>query len=77
MPEGLWQPSAGQSSGRARDIEVRERQAIFQTLTSAEECSRQNIARKLGFPERTLNRHLFKRGTSFEAVRDSVRRNLA
>lgn len=62
---------------RARDIDVRVRQAIFQALTSAEECSRQNIARKLGFQERTLNRHLFKKGTSFEAIRDSVRRNLA
>lgn len=62
---------------RDKDIDARVRQAIFQALTRSEECSRQNIASRLGFQVRTLNRHLFKKGTSFEAIRDDVRRNLA
>ena len=63
----------------ARDweIDARVRQAIFRSLTRSEECNRQNIARILGFQERTLNRHLYKKGTSFEAIRDEVRRDLA
>lgn len=62
---------------RGKDVGSRVRHAIFQALTRSEDCSRQNIARRLGFQERTLNRHLFKMGTSFEAIRDDVRRNLA
>lgn len=62
---------------RERDIETKVRQAIFQALTRSDECSRHNIARLLGFQERTLNRHLYKKGTSFEAIRDEVRRDLA
>ena len=62
---------------RDRDIDARVREAIFRALTHSEECSRHHIASRLGFQERTLNRHLFKKGTSFEAIRDEVRRNLA
>ena len=53
------------------------RQAVFRVLTRSGDCTRQNVARVLGFQERTLNRHLSKRGTSFEAIRDEVRRDLA
>lgn len=62
---------------REREIDAQVGQAIFQALTRSEECNRQNIAQKLGFHERTLNRHLYKKRTSFEAIRDEVRRNLA
>ncbi|MCX7863971.1 MAG: AraC family transcriptional regulator, partial [Novosphingobium sp.] len=60
-----------------KDIDIRVRQAVFRLLTSSENCTRENIARQLGLQERTLNRRLSKRGTSFEAIRDEVRRNLA
>ncbi len=62
---------------RDKEIDVRVRLAIMRALTRSEECNRHNIARMLGFQERTLNRHLFKKGTSFEAIRDEVRRDLA
>ncbi len=62
---------------REKEIDAQVRQAVFQALTRSEECNRQFIARRLGFQERTLNRHLHKKGTSFEAIRDEVRRNLA
>ncbi len=71
------QLAAARFPARDRDIEARVRQAIFKALTHSEECSRHNIAARLGFQERTLNRHLFKKRTSFEAIRDEVRRNLA
>lgn len=71
------QLAAERFPARDRDIEARVRQAVFRALTHSEECSRHNIAALLGFQERTLNRHLFKKGTSFEAIRDEVRRNLA
>ncbi|MDG2004440.1 MAG: AraC family transcriptional regulator ligand-binding domain-containing protein [Novosphingobium sp.] len=60
-----------------KDIDIKVRQAVFRLLTSSEICTRENIARQLGLQERTLNRRLSKRGTSFEAIRDEVRRNLA
>lgn len=60
-----------------KDIDIKVRQAVFRLLTSSENCTRENIARLLGLQERTLNRRLSKRGTSFEAIRDEVRRNLA
>ena len=62
---------------RGQEIDVRVRLAIIRALTRSEDCNRHNIARMLGFQERTLNRHLFKKGTSFEAIRDEVRRDLA
>lgn len=62
---------------RDKDIVARVSQAIFQSLTRWEVCNRQNIARRLGFQERTLNRHLHRKGTTFEAIRDELRRNLA
>jgi AraC-like DNA-binding protein len=62
---------------REQEIDVRVRLAILRALTRSEDCNRHNISRLLGFQERTLNRHLYKKGTSFEAIRDEVRRNLA
>lgn len=62
---------------RNQEIDVRVRLAIIRALTRSEDCNRHNIARMLGFQERTLNRHLYKKGTSFEAIRDEVRRDLA
>jgi AraC-like DNA-binding protein len=62
---------------RDQEIDVRVRLAILRALTRSEDCNRHNIARLLGFQERTLNRHLYKKGTSFESIRDEVRRNLA
>lgn len=62
---------------RDREIDARVRQAIFRALTNSEKCDRHSVARMLGFQERTLNRHLHKKGTSFEAIRDEVRRDLA
>lgn len=62
---------------RHAEIDLRVRQTIFRILTQADDCNRQNIAQHLGFQERTLNRRLAKRGTSFEAIRDEVRRDLA
>jgi AraC-like DNA-binding protein len=62
---------------RHADIALRVRQTVFRVLGQAEDCTRRNVARHLGFQERTLNRRLSKRGTSFEAIRDEVRRDLA
>ncbi len=62
---------------RRKGIDLMVRQMIFRVLAQSETCTRQNIAHLLGFRERTLNRHLSKTGTSFETIRDEVRRNLA
>ena len=62
---------------RRNEVDMQVRQAVFRVLTRSGDCTRQNVARVLGFQERTLNRHLSKRGTSFEAIRDEVRRDLA
>ena len=58
-------------------VDRQVRQMIYRVLAESGECTRQNIAQMLGFQERTLNRHLFRRGTSFEAIRDNVKKNLA
>jgi AraC-like DNA-binding protein len=60
-----------------KDIDILVRQMVFRVLAQADDCTRQNVARLLGFQERTLNRRLSKKGTSFEAIRDEVRRDLA
>ncbi|MCB2061325.1 MAG: AraC family transcriptional regulator ligand-binding domain-containing protein [Novosphingobium sp.] len=60
-----------------KDIDIKVRQAVFRTLTSSEHCTRRNIAGLLRIQERTLNRQLSRKGTSFETIRDEVRRNLA
>lgn len=62
---------------RHTDIDLRVRQVVFRTLARSDECTRQNVAGHLGLQERTLNRRLAKQGTSFEAIRDEVRRDLA
>lgn len=62
---------------RSKGVEIKVRQAVFRMLTLSENCTRKNIAGSLGLQERTLNRRLSKKGTSFEAIRDEVRRDLA
>jgi AraC-like DNA-binding protein len=62
---------------RRKEIEMRVWQAVFRTLTSCERCTRLNVARLVGLEERTLNRHLSQKGTSFESIRDEVRKSLA
>jgi AraC-like DNA-binding protein len=58
------------------EIEMQVREAIRASL--AEGLSgREDVARRLGFSVRTLNRRLGEQGKSFETVRDEVRRNLA
>jgi AraC-like DNA-binding protein len=56
------------------DRQVRE--LICRTLTESD-CTRERVATLLGVTERTLNRRLSKLGTTFEAIRDAVRRDLA
>jgi len=68
---------AEQFPGCWRDIRVKVRQAVHRLLADAEYCTRRNIARQLRMQERTLNRRLSECGTSFEAIRDEVRRDLA
>lgn len=60
-----------------QDIDIKVRQTIHRVLTRSDDCTRQNVARLLGIQERTLNRRLYRSGTSFEAIRDEVRRDLA
>jgi AraC-like DNA-binding protein len=60
-----------------QDITTKVRQTVFKLLTQSDSCTRQNVARLLGYQERTLNRRLSKGGTSFETIRDEVRRSLA
>jgi len=57
-------------------IEVQVRQAIGRALAEAD-CTRERVAASLGIHSRTLQRRLCKLGSSFEAIRDEVRRNLA
>lgn len=58
-------------------LDVRVRQLVQRIFASSDDCTRQRVAGLLGLQERTLNRRLSKLGTSFEAIRDEVRRNLA
>lgn len=58
-------------------IDIKVRQSVFRMLTLSECCTRKNIASSLGLQERTLNRRLSKKGTSFESIRDEVRRDMA
>ena len=51
------------------------RQLVGQTLREFA-CSREHIAEMLGLQTRTLHRRLRREGTSFEAIRDDVRRGL-
>lgn len=62
---------------RQMSLDVRVRQLVHHMLASSDECTRQRVAGMLGLQERTLNRRLSRLGTSFEAIRDEVRRNLA
>lgn len=60
-----------------KDIDTKVRQTVFKMLTHSDSCTRQHVAQQLGFQERTLNRRLSKKGTSFETIRDEVRKSLA
>jgi len=57
-------------------LEVRVRQAIVRALAE-EDCTREQVAASLGVHSRTLQRRLCRIGTSFESLRDEVRRSLA
>lgn len=67
---------ASRYPARPISIDLQVRQLVCRTLARSA-CTRQNIAAMLGLQERTLNRRLAKLGSSFEAIRDEVRRNLA
>jgi AraC-like DNA-binding protein len=62
----------------ARPVTVarRVREMICRTLAESD-CTRERVAALLEVTERTLNRRLSKLGTTFEAIRDDVRRDLA
>ena len=62
---------------QCKAIQITVRQAIVRVLCEYGDCTRENIAALLDIQERTLNRRLSKVGTSFEAIRDTVRRDLA
>lgn len=62
---------------REMGLDVHVRQLVQHLLATCDECTRCRIAGMLGIQERTLNRRLSRLGTSFEAIRDEVRRNLA
>jgi AraC-like DNA-binding protein len=61
---------------RPATIDQKVRQVIARALADSN-CSRQHVAALMGIPERTLNRRLNQIGTTFEGLRDDVRRNLA
>jgi AraC-like DNA-binding protein len=67
---------AARYPARIPGIAVRVRQAILRAL--AEECcTRETVAASLGMHTRKLQRCLRPLGTSFEGLRDEVRRSLA
>jgi AraC-like DNA-binding protein len=51
--------------------------AIIARLMRVGDCTQTDLARTLGLHERTLQRRLQAEGTTFEALRDDVRRDLA
>lgn len=57
-------------------VRERVRAALFQGLPGGE-SSMAHIARKLGLSTRTVQRHLYSEDTSFQAVLDSTREELA
>lgn len=57
------------------DVGMQVRRQLYRTMATSP-CSRQGIAETLGLQERTLNRRLRALGTSFEMIRDQVRRDL-
>lgn len=60
----------------ARDLEKRTRESIRARLASGNPAKKE-VAGDLGLSGRSLDRELARRGTSFRAVVDSVRRELA
>lgn len=67
---------AARFTARPSTMDQKVRQVICRALAESN-CSRQHVAALLGLPERTLNRRLQQLGTTFEGLRDEVRRNLA
>lgn len=63
-------------TGARADATARVRRGVTEAL-HAGEVSETNVARRLGWSERTLRRRLGEEGTSFRQVLDDVRRELA
>jgi AraC-like DNA-binding protein len=57
-------------------LEVRVRQTI-EALLGTGTCSSRHVAASLHTHPRTMQRHLAEEGTTFEAIKDEVRRSLA
>jgi AraC-like DNA-binding protein len=67
----------GMFTNPSSNLAIRTGQAVFHILARHERCTRQEVAEALGLQERTLNRRLSELGTTFDAIRDRVRRDLA
>lgn len=65
-----------QFPARAVPMATRVRTLVARNVES-DECSSERIAAALGLQLRTLQRRLREEGTSFEAIRDEVRREIA
>lgn len=65
-----------QFPARAVPVATRVRTIIARNVDS-EECTSERVAATLGLQLRTLQRRLREEGTSFEAIRDEVRREIA
>ena len=61
---------------RAVTVDRQVREFVYRTLAESD-CTRDRVATLLEVTERTLNRRLSKFGTTFEVIRDEVRRDLA
>lgn len=62
-------------SGHGSPLHVRTRGIITHFLGS-DLCTNERVAAELGMHPRTLHRHLLSEGTSFQQIKDSVRRDL-
>lgn len=64
-----------QSSPDDVGVAVKVETAIRRSL-GTDSCDRESIARAMGMHSRTMQRHLKKEGTTFEVIRDTVRREM-
>ncbi|MEZ5937299.1 MAG: AraC family transcriptional regulator ligand-binding domain-containing protein [Hyphomonadaceae bacterium] len=66
------------SLGPPRDDTFATRVAgVVRDMLSTGRCSSDNVARSIGMHERTMQRRLLSESTSFERIKDEVRRELA